>query len=61
MLFPYKAPFSHFVLTDWLVKNNPAEVGMNDNQYFWYTDMIARSCKKDVNGIPITFLDAQKV
>jgi hypothetical protein len=59
MRFPYRAPFPMAVLVDRALKQNPAEIGMNDNQYSWYASL-SRTNKKDVNSIPIVFLDAPR-
>lgn len=60
MPFPYRKPFRLETLHDWVIKNKPAYIGMNDNQYSWYCHLM-RANKKDVSGIPIQFLNAPAV
>jgi hypothetical protein len=59
MNFPYHVPFRLDTLMDWMVKNSPASVGMNDSQYFWYTELVGHF-PRAINGIPIHFLSAPK-
>jgi hypothetical protein len=56
LVFPYKPRFSAATLIDWVEAQHPITIGINDSQYAWYADQIAKECRKDVNGIPIRFL-----
>jgi hypothetical protein len=57
MNFPYRAPFQLATLVDWVARLNPSDIGMNDSQYAWYASMMKVN-KRDVDGVPIRFLDA---
>jgi hypothetical protein len=55
MNFPYRSPFSLHLIINWVATNNPAEVGLNDNQYACFANLSGAN-KKDVKGVPIKFL-----
>ena len=57
MNFPYPVPFALITLTKWIERVNAEWVGMTDRQYAFYCNIV-RCNKKDVNGVPIKFLNA---
>ena len=60
MNFPYRVPFRIDTLRNWVATNRPEHVAMTDSQYSWYASLM-RENKKDVDGVPIKFLDQRVV
>jgi len=59
MNFPYQKGFRLQTLYEWINLAKPPSIGMTDSQYSWYALLMGQN-KRDVNGVPIHFVDGPK-